>query len=613
MKNKTSLRILAFALLLLQLLLLCACTGGTGGADTSGADTSSGTPTDTASDTTTAPESTVPAGISLIGEDGKARFKVIRPEDCGSALTGAASAFRTALSKTCGAELQIATDWVKKEEDIDNEAFEILIGKTNRTASSEAAAGLSMKDYVITVSGNKIVICGGSELSTITALDRFSAECVSGSAVMLAEAIRHNQQYTAKDFTIAGIPASQFTIVYPTAAAAEDGRDIADALNDMLSEAAGFTLDVRNDSKAETANEIVIGKTGRAESVSLYNTDYDTFDYKVSLKDGKLYFAGGSCFALRYCIEYIKDTYLAGGRSLDEGLTSSGSMYGQYIFGREQGAELRIMCNNVWSCDANQPVWAALGENCSAQVRSKGLAAVYMAYLPDIICFQEMSTLMISLIQREIKGCGYSYALLSFSGSDGADNTCILYRTDTLSIKDKGHHDYAYGNNGGSKSYTWGLFEMKETGKTFVALSTHLWWMSESAQAGSDNMRERQAAEIVAQVDTLINKYNCPVYAMGDLNTRTTSAAFKVLLNGGLLNTYSLASIFADNHRGRHSCGPDGFAREDSAGTYANDAIDHILIKNGGAAKILTFNHARPYFYIKLSDHYPVYVDVIPG
>jgi endonuclease/exonuclease/phosphatase family metal-dependent hydrolase len=71
--------------------------------------------------------------------------------------------------------------------------------------------------------------------------------------------------------------------------------------------------------------------------------------------------------------------------------------------------------------------------------------------------------------------------------------------------------------------------------------------------------------------------------------------------------------VFADNHRGRHTCGSQGFSRESAAGTYAGEAIDHILLRNGGETEILTFNHARPYFYIKLSDHYPVYVDAALG
>ena len=329
-------------------------------------------------------------------------------------------------------------------------------------------------------------------------------------------------------------------------------------------------------------------------------------------KDGKLYFAGES-FGLQYCIKYLVDVYFGFGSSVPENLSASGSMYGHQIYNIENGGDVRIMSNNVWDCNSNKPAWEALGEDCSAKNRAIGLAATYMAYAPDVICLQEMSILMIGYIRKHLKDNGFAYDLLTYTVGSDADNTCILYRTDTLNLLDKGHHEYTYGNNGGSKSYTWGYFEQKATGKKFAALSTHMWYKSESAEPGSNKHRENQAAEIVAEMDKVIEKYGCPVFVMGDFNTRTNSEAFRVFLNGGFKNTYQLASVYADNHQGRHSCNADGFALEGSPGTYTGDAIDHILLKNGGETKIYTFDHARPYFYIKLSDHYPVFVDATLG
>ena len=114
-------------------------------------------------------------------------------------------------------------------------------------------------------------------------------------------------------------------------------------------------------------------------------------------------------------------------------------------------------------------------------------------------------------------------------------------------------------------------------------------------------------------MNKVIDKYDAPVYIMGDFNTRTTTDAYKVFTDGGFQDTFNLATVFASNHRGRHTCGPEGFARETSPETYKDSAIDHILIKNGKATEIMVFNHVRPYFYIKLSDHYPLYVDAVLG
>lgn len=298
------------------------------------------------------------------------------------------------------------------------------------------------------------------------------------------------------------------------------------------------------------------------------------------------------------------------GVSLDNGFALSGSAYGKQLYSLEPGADIRLMSNNAWNCDNNQPAWAAMGEDCSAKARSRGLAATYMAYSPDVICFQEMTVLMMSLLQREFKTCGYDYGLISYSTGSANDYTCILYRRDTLELLDQGRHKFDYGSDAGSKSYDWGHFRHKATGKTFVALSTHLWWKSETAQAGSDKMREDQAAEIVAATDELVAKFNCPVWVMGDFNTRTTTAAFRTFISGGFKDAFDLASVYADDCSGYHTCTRETFAREKSITPYKTGAIDHILLKNGGTTRVLTFNHVRPYFFIKLSDHYPLYVDV---
>ena len=46
---------------------------------------------------------------------------------------------------------------------------------------------------------------------------------------------------------------------------------------------------------------------------------------------------------------------------------------------------LRLMSNNIWWCDSNQPAWEAIGEDCSAAARAKGFARVYSELCPDVI------------------------------------------------------------------------------------------------------------------------------------------------------------------------------------------------------------------------------------
>lgn len=604
MSNKFYVKLAALMLIALQLLTAAACVNNNDIDNIPDDSTPAPEVTDpVAQDTTTAAEV---QAIDL------SKYTIVRPENCESSLLSSATALRIELSELCGANVKIADDWVKKDTSPDNDNYEILLGATNRTPSVAAAESLDAGDFVIESVGKKIVICGGSDKATVAAIEYFRAHCLDGGKAVIDGRIEQRKSYSVVNATVGGVPIEQFTIVYPYRATNDEGKSVAQSLQNMLLEYTGKKLEIVSDREAAAAHEIIIGETSRDYSKELYKKTYGAYDYHIEFKDGRLYFAGES-FGLQYCIKYLIDVYFGFGSSVPENLSASGSMYGHQIYNIENGGDIRIMSNNVWDCNSNKPAWEALGEDCSAKTRSVGLAATYMAYAPDVICLQEMSINMIGFIRKHLKDNGFSYDLLTYTVGNDADNTCILYRTDTLKLLDKGHHEYTYGNNGGSKSYTWGYFEQKSTGKKFAALSTHMWYKSESAEPGSNKHRENQAAEIVAEMDKVIAKYDCPVFIMGDFNTRTDSAAFKVFLDGGFKNTYGLASVFADNHRGRHTCNNDGFALESAPGTYAGEAIDHILLKNGGDTKIYVFDHARPYFYIKLSDHYPVFVDATLG
>ena len=609
MKIRPLLKLTALTMVCVPL-MLTACAGHGGGTGTgSGAETSTPTPGSSAPSigTTTAAQ-----GLSLV-ENGKSVYKVIRSDKASKTVISAASKLRSALSDAAGVNVGIAEDWVKSVDELDPNAFEILVGPTNREASSVTGT-LNPKDYVICLKNNSVVITGGSDKAIVEAVNIFIAQCIGDRQILLGETISHTEALACPDFRVGGTAIGDFVPVYSASAEDEEGKTIASSLGDVLFNMSGASLKaVADTAKSDSAHKIFIGPTNDAYSTSLYSSGFDTFDYRLEVRDGNLYLAGGSCFALQYCVNLLRDEYLANGLSLDDGLTLTGSAYGKRLYDLEEGADVRIMSNNAWNCDNNQPAWAEMGEDCSAKVRSVGLAGTYMAYAPDVICFQEMTVQMMSLLRREFKNNGWEYGLITYSTAAQNDYTCILYRTDTLELISKGRHQFDYGSDAGSKSYDWGRFRHMATGKEFIALSTHLWWKSETAQAGSDEMRERQAAEIVAEADSLIAKYGVPVWVMGDFNTRTTSAAFRVFTSGGFRDAFDIATVYADDNSGYHTCTRQTFARETQLRPYKSNAIDHILIKNPGATEVLTFNHIRPYFYIKLSDHYPLYADAKLG
>lgn len=124
----------------------------------------------TAEETTEAlPEITM---VGLLGEDGEALYRIIRPDDATDSEIQNASKLKRALKELTGADFSITTDLLKPSEDV-TVISEILIGATNRTESIAASEGLTVNDYVVRVDGNKIVIAGGGEVMLSRAVEEF--------------------------------------------------------------------------------------------------------------------------------------------------------------------------------------------------------------------------------------------------------------------------------------------------------------------------------------------------------------------------------------------------------------------------------------------------------
>jgi len=276
---------------------------------------------------------------------------------------------------------------------------------------------------------------------------------------------------------------------------------------------------------------------------------------------------------------------------------------------------LRIMSHNVWKCDRNLPAWEAKGEDCSASARAKGIIRVYTDTHPDIIGFQEMSFVMADEIILGLADKGLRYALLW-----GRD-TPILYRQDRLELLDSEFLLYPTEipgwegefNNGNTKSWCLAVFRVKESGKLFLFVSTHLWWKSDNPasanyQKGSGEARAYQLGLVIEKIDEFQKKYNCPAVIVGDFNTAYETPVIRRAFEHGFVHAHDAAVEFADESQGYHSCGVTGFR------PYLNNgfksAIDHILVRGADAGFVRRFERFSPDYYLPLSDHSPVFVDV---
>lgn len=138
-------------------------------------------------------------------------YVIVRPDEGSHGDIAAAVKLYEKLSDTLSDPPTMGTDWAKRAEDIPEDAAEILVGMTNRPASSEAADGLLCMDYSITFNGSRIVIVGGSEQALSQAVDAM-LECLdkNGNLNMPENGIYFTGDYPLKELTVNGLPIREY-------------------------------------------------------------------------------------------------------------------------------------------------------------------------------------------------------------------------------------------------------------------------------------------------------------------------------------------------------------------------------------------------------------------
>lgn len=261
-------------------------------------------PGDSYTETTTGTnDETPPQDIAITKENSK-EYTFIRSWKASDKLkTTLADNFRPLMEKLKdenGKSLSISDDWVEDENNIPASAKEIVVGETNRPDGKRLFSSLREKDYLIKYENGRIFILGGSDESTLAALDRFFSEFVdkeSGEVRFTDKLdILMKYDYPLASISIDGVSISEYTVVVPekcdlyTTFAAEN-------LNDYLCANAGFMLKTASDKAESTEYEILIGNTNRPESkVTASIGDGEYILYKADKKIvclGNSYMVGG--------------------------------------------------------------------------------------------------------------------------------------------------------------------------------------------------------------------------------------------------------------------------------------------------------------------------------
>lgn len=204
-------------LLALLMLLLTAC-GGTETPNTPSDDPTD--PTDPTGGASGDPsdEPKEPSTGDFVLSDTTA-YKVIVSEFASKQEESAARLIRNELEKLYGTKPGLSSDWVTGAPTDEEVASwkEILVGDVDRAERKEATANMGGDNYIIRVSGNKLIVLGATDEMTVAAAEYFVAELLKQEFLAADFAYSENYDpvlvetvYEPDDAVVANIIATEY-------------------------------------------------------------------------------------------------------------------------------------------------------------------------------------------------------------------------------------------------------------------------------------------------------------------------------------------------------------------------------------------------------------------
>ena len=122
------------------------------------------------------PDFDTPETLTIKVEDGKANYRVVRPEDCVSVSveTKQSGSISSLFADYIGKMLDLDTDWPRKN---DSSTLEILVGLTDYEETAAVLDEIKYGEYIVKPVGNKIVIMGYTPAAIEKATREFLNVC----------------------------------------------------------------------------------------------------------------------------------------------------------------------------------------------------------------------------------------------------------------------------------------------------------------------------------------------------------------------------------------------------------------------------------------------------
>ncbi len=318
-------------------------------------------------------------------------YRIVRPKDDNEVMSVASTVLK-AVNTAANVKMKNQTD------DTDgNDAYEILIGDTNRPETATAKQYLKQKvggrydDIIICSIGKKIVIYSQNIERLKTAADYFvnnfvKAEGVDGG-IFYTEAAKGNFE----NITVNGVSIGEFTIVRPHFNSSYLTELEMNALVEKIYTTSGYKLNIVHDEYVAAGKyEIVVGNASR-DGV---NASADLDEYAIKVSGDKVYLNGGSAHSTAMAVsEFSK--LLKG--NVTDAATVTGS-YSTAIATYDAANTLRYTWGDDFnSSELDTSKWyqstekesGTKGENGKTSVRSSNPNDVFLADGKFHICARQ--------------------------------------------------------------------------------------------------------------------------------------------------------------------------------------------------------------------------------
>lgn len=180
---------------------------------------------------------------TVISNDVLAGYSIVRSDNASDSGIQAAIELRDGLKNVL--DLNLTTDWVKRGEDVPAGRSEILVGQTNRPESIALQETLRHQDFAIAHTDHRIVIVGGSDLATQTAVAFFLENFVdteSGQISVPVQPFIYQSKYEVETMTINDISIAEYSVYGEQINNNNSAADSALRLSDTLTRLTGYRV-----------------------------------------------------------------------------------------------------------------------------------------------------------------------------------------------------------------------------------------------------------------------------------------------------------------------------------------------------------------------------------